>query len=92
MLSGVACGAGKQTRGFAINTSAHWGLGLPCALLLGFHFQLGVEGLYGGAILGPLAQWAAYSWLTLRMDWGKEAHEAHARQLQFAESIGGAGI
>lgn len=48
VLSGIAIGAGKQTRGFTINAAAHWGFGLPTALLLGFHFKLGVEGLYAG--------------------------------------------
>lgn len=51
MLSGIAIGAGKQTRGFTINAVAHWGFGLPTALLLGFYFKLGVEGLYAGGFV-----------------------------------------
>lgn len=53
---GVASGAGKQHAGFLINTAAHWGAGLPCALLLGFRFRIGVEGLLGGMVLGPAVQ------------------------------------
>lgn len=53
---GVASGAGKQHAGFLINTGAHWGAGLPCALLLGFRAGLGVEGLLGGIIVGPAIQ------------------------------------
>ena len=92
VLSGVACGAGKQTRGFAINVVAHWGVSLPCALLLGFHFRLGVEGLQAGTTLGPLLQWAAYAWLIVRLDWAGEAQRAHARMVAQAESTSGAGI
>ena len=92
MLSGAACGAGKQTRGFAINTAAHWGFGLPAALLLGFGLKLGVEGLYGGVILGPAVQWASYAWLLLHLNWPAEAAATHARMLALTESTAGAGI
>lgn len=71
---------------------AHWCFGLPIALLLGFHFKLGVEGLYAGLIAGPLVQWAAYTWLVCRMDWVTEAAAAHARMLLLADSTSGAGI
>lgn len=92
VLSGMAAGAGKQTRGFAINTFAHWGLALPSAIVLGFHFHWGVEGLYSGVVLGPLAQLCCYLVLILRLNWDKEAAEAHAAMLRVAASTGGAGI
>ncbi|PRW60882.1 MATE efflux family [Chlorella sorokiniana] len=92
VLSGIAIGAGKQTRGFTINAVAHWGFGLPTALLLGFYFKLGVEGLYAGVVLGPLVQWICYTWLVSRMDWEAEAVKAHRHMLEVAESMSGAGI
>lgn len=80
-LSGMAAGAGKQTKGFLINILAHWCVGLPSALLLGFHFHLGVQGLYAGLVLGPLTQFVCYLVLILRMNWEREAHVAHSRML-----------
>ncbi|KAL4431763.1 hypothetical protein ABPG77_002979 [Micractinium sp. CCAP 211/92] len=92
VMSGVACGAGKQTKGFSINALAHWGFGLPAALLLGFHFKLGAEGMYSGLILGPFVQWMCYTRLVYRMDWDREAEVAHAKMLAIAASTAGAGI
>lgn len=91
-LSGIAIAAGKQTRGFAINVAAHWGLALPAALLLGFVAKLGVEGLYLGVVFGPVVQTLCYSVLVWRMDWQREAQIAHQRMLAAAQSTSGAGI
>ncbi len=82
VLSGTAAGAGKQTRGCLINLTAHWGVALPSALLLGFHFKLGVEGLYTGVILGPCTQFCFFLALILRLNWEQEARIAHARMME----------
>ncbi len=92
VMSGMAAGAGKQTKGFAINTFAHWGLALPAAMLFCFHLHMGVEGLYTGLILGPVAQWCCYMVLILRLNWAREAVTAHAAMLQVADYTGGASI
>lgn len=91
-MSGVAVGAGKQPQGFVINLAAHWGIGIPTALLLGFHFKLGVEGLYAGVMLGPMMQFIGYSVLVSRLDWKRESEVACARVAAAAESQDGAGI
>ncbi len=74
------------------SASLQWGFGLPAALLLGFHFKLGAEGMYSGLILGPFVQWMCYTRLVYRMDWDREAEVAHAKMLAIAASTAGAGI
>lgn len=49
------------------------------AILLGFYFKLGVQGMYGGMALGPLIQTAAYLSLILKLSWAQEAHLARQR-------------
>lgn len=88
-MSGVAAGAGKQAKGFVINIASHWVLAIPAALLLGFRAHLGVEGLYLGVTLGPMAQAVFFSVLVWRLDWKEEAEQAHAYVLQAAESMAG---
>jgi MATE family multidrug resistance protein len=52
---------------------------VPVALLLGFHFKLGVQGMYGGMTLGPLLQTIAYLALILKLSWADEARLARQR-------------
>lgn len=92
VMSGIAAGAGKQAKGFVINMVAHWGFALPTALVLGFHFGLGVEGLYLGASMGPVVQAVFFTLLVWRLDWEAEASQAHSYILQVAGSTAGAGI
>jgi len=61
------------------------------ALLLGFHLRMGVEGLYLGVILGPIAQWVCYTVLVYRLDWKAEAELAHRHMLEVAASRNGMG-
>ncbi|GAB4814513.1 hypothetical protein N2152v2_001559 [Parachlorella kessleri] len=82
VMSGVVSGAGKQAWGFLINAASFWGLALPTALMLGFHFKLGVEGLYWGMTLGPGAQCVCYLLLLGRLQWQQEAEAALVRLRQ----------
>lgn len=85
VMSGVVSGAGKQAKGLLINAVAYWVLALPAALLLAFTFGRGVEGLYSGMVLGPLAQCCCYLWLVGRLRWREEAAAAR-RRLQDAST------
>jgi MATE family multidrug resistance protein len=50
--AGVLRGAGDTRRPFFINIFGHWCVGLPIALFLGFHQQLGIVGLWWGLCVG----------------------------------------
>mgnify|MGYP001119574147 CR=1 FL=1 len=85
VMSGVVSGAGKQAWGFLINAASFWLLALPTALLLGFQFKLGVEGLYWGMTLGPATQCICYLLLIGRLQWQREAEAALIRVQQVAQ-------
>jgi MATE family multidrug resistance protein len=53
--AGVLRGAGETRFTFAANMAAHWALGFPATVLLGFTFGLGVTGLWWGFVLGLTA-------------------------------------
>ncbi|HET7435966.1 MAG TPA: MATE family efflux transporter [Thermoanaerobaculia bacterium] len=50
--AGVLRGAGDTKFAFYANLLGHWFIGLPIALLLGFHLQMGIVGLWWGLCAG----------------------------------------
>lgn len=60
---------------------------VPVACLLGFSLKLGVQGFYGGMVLGPLIQTLAYLYVILRLSWSHEAHLARQRLAAAAEPL-----
>ena len=79
ILSGIIAGVGKQRRGSAFNLVAYWLCAVPAAIVLGFPLKLGVQGFYGGMVLGPFIQTICYLWLILGLRWGQEAQLARQR-------------
>lgn len=49
---GILRGIGDVRKPMLITLFAYWVMGLPVAYLLGFHFSLGVEGIWIGLLLG----------------------------------------
>ncbi|CAL0314101.1 unnamed protein product [Lupinus luteus] len=83
VLSGVAVGSGWQKYVAYINLGCYYGIGLPLGYLLGFVFNLGVEGIWAGLIFGGTAiQTLILIVITIRCDWDKEAEKArlHVRK------------
>ena len=66
-------------RGSAFNLVAYWLCAVPAAIVLGFPLKLGVQGFYGGMVLGPYIQTICYLWLILGLRWGQEAQLARQR-------------
>ena len=52
VAAGALRGAGDVRFAFIANVAAHWCVGFPLALLLGFHFGLGAQGLWWGLLAG----------------------------------------
>ncbi|OIV93047.1 hypothetical protein TanjilG_20709 [Lupinus angustifolius] len=77
VLSGVAVGSGWQKYVAYINLGCYYGIGLPLGYLLGFVFNLGVEGIWAGLIFGGTAvQTLILTVITIQCDWDKEAEKA----------------
>ncbi|PUZ72248.1 hypothetical protein GQ55_2G378400 [Panicum hallii var. hallii] len=79
VLSGVAVGCGWQAMVAYINIGCYYFIGIPIGVLLGFKFDFGIKGLWGGMIGGTLIQTLILIWITLRTDWNKEVEEARKR-------------
>uniref|UniRef100_A0A1D1Y4U3 Protein DETOXIFICATION n=1 Tax=Anthurium amnicola TaxID=1678845 RepID=A0A1D1Y4U3_9ARAE len=79
VLSGVAIGAGWQATVAYINLGCYYFLGLVPGSLLGFKFGLGLEGIWGGVLLGLLLQTIILVVITWLTDWDKEARLAKER-------------
>ncbi|KAL6995620.1 Protein DETOXIFICATION 33 [Sarracenia purpurea var. burkii] len=79
VLSGVAIGAGWQWLVAYINIGCYYVVGLPIAILLGFTFDLGVLGIWGGLVGGICLQTAILIFVTSITNWNKEAAEAETR-------------
>ncbi|KAM3336060.1 hypothetical protein ACQJBY_030189 [Aegilops geniculata] len=79
VLSGVAVGCGWQQFVAYVNVGCYYIVGVPLGVLLGFVFNFGVKGLWGGMIGGTAMQTAILLWVTIRTDWSKEVEEAQKR-------------
>ncbi|KAD0533607.1 hypothetical protein E3N88_37245 [Mikania micrantha] len=79
VLSGVAVGCGWQTYVAYVNVGCYYIVGVPLGFLLGFHFNLGVKGIWSGMIGGTGMQTLILLWSTFRTDWSKEVEKAEKR-------------
>ncbi|KAK9706423.1 hypothetical protein RND81_07G123600 [Saponaria officinalis] len=79
VLSGVAVGCGWQAFVAYVNIACYYVIGIPFGVLLGFYFNLGVKGLWGGMLGGTLLQTLILLWVTFRTNWDKEVENASER-------------
>lgn len=79
VLSGVAIGAGWQSLVAYINIGCYYLVGLPAGFLLGFKFNYGAMGVWGGMIGGICLQTIILIIVTALTNWKKEADEAESR-------------
>ncbi|OVA18626.1 Multi antimicrobial extrusion protein [Macleaya cordata] len=89
VLSGVAVGAGWQALIAYINIACYYIVGLPTGILLGFKFNLGVEGIWGGMIGGIVLQTLILVGIVSFTNWNKEVKEAGNRLKRWGGSTGG---
>ncbi|CAL0311871.1 unnamed protein product [Lupinus luteus] len=77
VLSGVAVGSGWQKYVAYINLGSYYGVGVPLGYLMGFFFDLKVQGIWAGLIFGGIAvQTLILIVVTSRCNWEKEAERA----------------
>jgi multidrug resistance protein, MATE family len=68
--AGVLRGAGQTRFTFLANIVGHYGVGLPTALLLGFHLDQGVLGIWWGLCAGLIVTALAVFWRFWRVSAG----------------------
>ncbi|KAJ8621042.1 hypothetical protein MRB53_029571 [Persea americana] len=88
VLSGVAIGAGWQALVAYINIGCYYLFGLPAGIILGFKFDLGVQGLWGGMIGGLVLQTMILLATTAWTNWKKEAAQSERRIKKWGGSVG----
>lgn len=77
ILSGVAVGSGWQSKVAYLNLGCYYLVGIPLGVVLGWVFDLGVQGIWGGMIFGGTAvQTVILAIITLMCNWEKEAEKA----------------
>ncbi|KAL0383348.1 UNVERIFIED_CONTAM: protein DETOXIFICATION 24 [Sesamum calycinum] len=79
VLSGVAVGAGLQTKVAIINLVCFYIIGLPIGAVLGYVFQLQVKGIWIGMISGVVTETLALSFMAWRTNWDQEVSITSAR-------------
>ncbi|CAI8599103.1 unnamed protein product [Vicia faba] len=80
VLSGVAVGSGWQVFVAYVNIGCYYLIGLPLGIIMGWVFNTGVEGIWGGMLFGgTLIQTLILIIITVRCDWEKEAGKANSR-------------
>ncbi|XP_057848788.1 protein DETOXIFICATION 31 [Cryptomeria japonica] len=79
VLGGVAIGAGWQALVAYINLACYYIFGVPLGCLLGYYFDFGLKGIWGGMVCGTTLQTITLCIITLRTKWRKEASQAVER-------------
>ncbi|KAL0359711.1 UNVERIFIED_CONTAM: protein DETOXIFICATION 24 [Sesamum angustifolium] len=79
VLSGVAVGAGLQTKAAIINLVCFYVIGLPIGAVLGYIFQLQAKGIWLGMMSGVVAETLALSFMVWRTNWDEEVSITSAR-------------
>lgn len=80
MGHGLICGIGRQAKASIFTMLGFWGLGVPTAVLLGFHFELTLVGLWIGGLVAILFCLLAYYTLLIKTDWSQRIKEAIQRR------------
>ncbi|CAL1404897.1 unnamed protein product [Linum trigynum] len=79
VISGVAIGAGWQGLVAYINIFCYYVFGLPLGFLLGYKFNLGVTGIWGGMIAGTALQTLILLIILYKTNWNKEVEQTTER-------------
>ena len=73
---GIIKAMGYQTIASIILCICMWVIALPCTLLFGFYFKIGLKGLWLGYLVGNILIAISYSAIILKADWMKITEDA----------------
>ncbi|XP_057496882.1 protein DETOXIFICATION 29-like isoform X1 [Actinidia eriantha] len=91
-LAGVAIGAGWQAYVAYVNFGCYYLFGIPLALLLGFKFNMGIQGIWWGVLSGSFLEGFVLLWIIYRTNWNNEASMAGDRLKQWGGETEESGI
>ncbi|KIL64936.1 hypothetical protein M378DRAFT_192492 [Amanita muscaria Koide BX008] len=85
---GVLRGQGRQQLGAVFNIIAYYVLALPIGIMLAFSFNLGLQGLWIGQVIGLFTVGVSeYLVVWLGTDWDKEVQESIRRNAEEAKRV-----
>ncbi|XP_050224946.1 protein DETOXIFICATION 24-like [Mercurialis annua] len=79
VLTGVAVGAGLQSKVAYLNLACYYGIGIPLGALLGYVAHLKIKGLWIGMLIGEALQTLVLSFLIWKTDWDVQVIKASNR-------------
>ncbi|XP_051151964.1 protein DETOXIFICATION 21-like [Andrographis paniculata] len=79
VLSGVAIGSGWQSVVAWVNVASYYIVGVPIGIVLGYVYNLLVEGVWIGMLIGIVVQTVVLVVITYRTDWDKQVSIAQKR-------------
>ncbi|KMZ68453.1 MATE efflux family protein, expressed [Zostera marina] len=79
VLVGVVVGSGWQAMVAYVNIGSYYLIGIPVGYVLGFTYDFGVVGMWGGMIGGSLVQTLVLTYMIVKCDWDQEALKACKR-------------
>ncbi|XP_050224947.1 protein DETOXIFICATION 24-like [Mercurialis annua] len=79
VLTGVAVGAGLQSKVAYVNLACYYGIGIPVGALLGYVAHLKIKGLWIGMLIGVASQTLVLSFLIWTTDWDVQVNKASKR-------------
>ena len=80
MLKGIIKALGIQNKAAYINISGHWCINITLQLYLGFHLNMGLEGIWIAKVVNEFYIAAMYIIVLRITDWDEKAQAALDRQ------------
>ncbi|KAK4484454.1 hypothetical protein RD792_007037 [Penstemon davidsonii] len=79
VLSGVAIGSGWQSTVAYVNLGSYYLIGVPIGIVLGYVYNMQVEGVWIGMLIGVFVQTIILIIITCKTDWDKQVSIAQKR-------------
>ncbi|KAK4484470.1 hypothetical protein RD792_007053 [Penstemon davidsonii] len=79
VLSGVAVGSGWQSTVAYVNLGSYYLIGVPIGIVLGYVYNMQVEGVWIGMLIGVFVQTIILIIITCKTDWDKQVSIAQKR-------------
>ncbi|KAH6763245.1 MATE efflux family protein [Perilla frutescens var. hirtella] len=83
-LQGVAIGAGWQVPVAYMSIGCYFLFGVPLGVLMAYKFEMKLEGLWCGMVLGLCLQTSLLMWMICIANWNKECFKAEERLKQWS--------
>ncbi|CAM8984839.1 unnamed protein product [Rhodiola kirilowii] len=85
VFSGVAIGAGWQSKAAWVNLGSYYAIGVPLGVLLAYLVHLKIRGIWIGMLFGVAVQTLVLGYLTWKTDWDDQVRKVSERLNRWSE-------